>query len=270
MTRSSHFALIAFVSLEAILLASTAWAQPGGGGPGGPPGGGRGGPGFGMGGGFGGGGFMMGGMGGGSVSSQFDRLLNSASVRKEVNVSDEDRTKIREATEKVNAKIRAMYAEELTKAFEETLRPEQFKRLKGIALQQAGVQALNDPQLQKELKMTDEQVAKLKAIGEDSGEKTRELFSGDVDRETIGEKMQSIREDAEKQMTALLTDDQTASLEKMMGDDFKIPPEELRGPGRGGFGGAGGRGGAGGTPRGFGGPGGNDGQRQRPAAKSEQ
>ena len=204
------------------------------------------------------GGFGMGGFGGGNLTFLYNQLLNAPSVRKEVKVSDEDRNKIREATAKVDAKIRAMYAEEMVKAFEDSLTPEQFKRLKGIVLQQAGVQALNDKLLQKELKMSDEQLAKLKTIGEDSGKKFRELFSGDVDRETIGEKMQEIRKESEKQMMGVLTEEQAAQLEKLMGEDFKIPPAELRGPGRG-FGGPGGAG-----------PGGNNGERRRPPAKSEE
>jgi len=212
-------------------------------------------------------------------------LLSSATVQKELELVDDQKAKLKEAGQKAQAAMREMFsgmrdlseedrrakmqemgkkmqaqAEQMKKAIEEILLPHQLERLKGIALQVAGVQALNDKEVQQDLKLTEEQVAKIKSINEAAGKKIRALFADeDLDRRTMGTKMQEIRKDTEKQILDVLTDEQKASLEKMKGEKLEIPASEMRGPG-----GPGGRGGRGG--QGQGGPGGPGGG--RPPAKT--
>jgi hypothetical protein len=213
---------------------------------------------------------------GANVSMMYGFLLNTPTVQKELELVDEQKAKIKELGEKAMAAMREMRAgmgsmrdpnlsederrakgEEMgkkmqaqmeagKKAIEEILLPHQLERLKGIALQRAGIEAINDKQIQQDLKLSDEQVAKIKSIGEEAGKKFGALFSEGADRETIGPKMQEIGKDRAKQLTDVLTEDQRATLEKMKGEKLEIPASELRGPG------------------GFGGPGG---ERRRPPAK---
>ena len=242
--------LLSFVVAAAVALCTSAWAQPG---PGGGPG-----PGFGM---FGGG-------SGASLSMMYGPLLNVPAVQKDLDLLDDQKAEIKPAGEKAQAAMRELFsgmrdlsqeerrakmeeigkkmqaqAEEMKKTIEHTLLPDQLKRLKGIALQVAGVRALDDKEVQQDLKFSDEQTAKIKSIGEDSMKKIRELFSEGGDRQTMGPKIQELRKDSEKQIMDVLSDDQKASLEKMKGDKLEIPPTEFggfggrRGPGGGGAGG---------------------------------
>jgi len=245
MVRSMRFASIVFVMLGMLVLCTAAMAQPG-------PG-----MGFGM---FGGGPMA-------TLSAQYGRLINLPTVQKELELVDDQKTKIKEASDKAQAARRELFSgmqdiapeerqakmeeigkkmqaqqDEMKKVIESTLLPNQLKRLKEIALQVAGTQALNDKQVQDDLKLTADQVAKIKTIGEDSTKKIQELFTPGGDMQSAFPKIQEIRQDAEKQIIGVLTDEQKASLEKMKGEKLDIPASELGGFGRG-RGGPGGPGG---------------------------
>ncbi len=78
-----------------------------------------------------------------------------------------------------------------------------------------------------ELKLTDEQKPKVKAVLEDSQKKQQELFSdSSVSREDRREKMRGIRDNEDKKLKEILTADQNSKLEKMR--------EEMRASGKGG------------------------------------
>ncbi len=279
MSRMLRVAAIAMVLFATVAFCFQAWAQPG---PGGLPRGPRpGGPGFG---GFG----MMGGGGGGmlGISAMYGLLLNAPTVQKELELIDEQKAKLKELNEKNQAAMRDMFsgmgnmrdmseedrrkrfeemrkkgeaqAETTKKAIEDILLPHQLDRLKGIALQRLGVAALNDKEIQQDLKMTEEQVAKLKAINEEAAKRAQEMFAGmrDLGPEErqarfaeMGRKMQESRKETEGKLMGVLTAEQRESLERMKGEKLEIPDAELR-------------------PRlGFGGPGG--GERRRPPSRQE-
>jgi len=217
-----------------------------------------------------------GGPGGGSLSSQYGRLLNAPTVQKELQLTEDQIAKIKEMGEKSQAAMREMFSgmrdmremsdaerqarmkesgtkmqalqEATKKAIEGVLSPPQLERLKGIALQSMGVQALYDKQVQQDLKLEEYQAAAIRVIRERSGKKTRELFAGGGDPKTFGEKTQEIGKEAEKQIMEVLTSEQRDLLEKMKGAKLEIPPSEMFR----GFGGPGGMG----RPGGSGGPGG--------------
>ena len=215
MARFNRVAVIAVVLLAAVAVCAEVWAQPG-------PGGGRGPRPGGFGFGIAGFGMMGGGPGGGSISMMYGMLLNTATVQKELELVEEQKTKIKAANEKAQAAMREMFsgmgnfrdlsederkskmedmrkkgqaqAEANKKAIEEILLPHQLERLKGICLQRAGIAALNDKQIQQDLKMSDDQVAKLKSIGEESMKKSQELFAGmrDLSQEERQAKMAEV------------------------------------------------------------------------------
>ncbi len=67
-----------------------------------------------------------------------------------------------------------------------------------------------------ELKLTDEQKPKVKAVLEESNKKMREIFSdSSMDRSQMREKMQPIREEQNKKMKAILTADQFKKYEEL-------------------------------------------------------
>lgn len=229
MGRSLRFVSVVFVSMAAIAVCTAAFAQPG---PGGPPpfGGGFGGPGMGMG--------MF-------MQSPY-MLLGQEAVAKELNLTDDQKSKIGDINEKAQASMRDLFADmgdlspeerqqkmteirdkmqaqrtETNKALEAVLLENQAKRLKEIFIQVRGEQALRDPAVQDALGLSEDQKKKIRSPLE------------------------------------VLSDDQKAAFDKMKGEKFDV--SSLR------FGPPGGRG-----PGGFG-PGGPGGERRRPpAAKSEE
>jgi len=259
MVRLLRIVSITLVSLAALALSDTAWAQPG------PGGGGRG---MGM-------GMMRGGFNP-SLSMMYPMLLNSPTVQKDLDLLDEQKAKIKEANDKSRAAMREIgssmgdmsdltdkerqakwqemgkkmqaQTKETNKLIEAALLPDQLKRLKGLALQAAGVMALSDKDVQKQLKLSDDQVAKIKSTDEDSMKKMGELFRSGGDRDAMRKKMDEMRKETEKKKMDVLTADQKTALEKMKGKKLEIPASELRMPGFGGGGrrGGGGQGGGGG------------------------
>jgi Spy/CpxP family protein refolding chaperone len=249
MVRSLRFVLVA---LAICALCNSAWAQPG------PRGGGRG-PGR---------GFTP------SMSMMYPMLLGSQTVQKDLDLVDEQKAKLKELSEKNRAAMRELFSsggdmrdmtdeeraevrkkmqtqmEANQKAVLGVLLPDQLKRLKGIALQQMGAMALADKDVQKELKMTDDQVAKIKSAGEDAMKKMGELRDI-TDRQERRKKAEELRKEGEKKAMDVLTADQKAQFDKMKGKEIKIPQEEM-------FRGMGGRRGGRGPGGGPGGPGGNN------------
>jgi Spy/CpxP family protein refolding chaperone len=243
MVRVLRIVSLTLVLLAASALCNTAWAQPGprGGGP----------------------------MFTQTPAMMYAALLNAPTVQKDLNLTDDQKAKIKQAAEKSRAAMRELVSkmgnmgdatdeeraemrkkmqaqqEESRKAVSDVLQPEQLKRLKEIALQRMGTGALSDKDVQKELKLTDEQIAKIKSIGEEAMKKMGELFSagpgGDMD--AMRKKMEEMRKDTEAKLTNVLTAEQKTALETMKGKKLDIPAAELRG----GMGG-GRRGGGGGAP----------------------
>ena len=235
------------VCLAALAVtASPAFAQRGGG---------RGGRGF--------GGFGRGGM------NPVNMLNRNEQLQKELKITDEQKEKIKTISDEArNAgggfqgfqdltdEERLKRMEEMRKRGEETakkieavLTPEQVQRLKGIKIWMQGTAALTDPEIVKELKLSDEAVKQLKTIAEESSKKRREAFTG-LDRESSSEdrkkatdKAALIRKDADEEALQVLTAEQKTALDKLKGEKFEFDMSAGFGGGREGRGGRGGRGG---------------------------
>jgi len=201
--------------------------QPGGGpqGPGGP-----GGPG-----GFFGGGGMIG-------------LIGRDEVQQELQLVDEQKDKVRGITDEMRNKVRdqmrdvfgqmqnlsdderrAKFGEirtkmeamtaETEKQLEKVLLPHQLDRLKQIDLQTKvqtrGASALTGGDVAKALNLTDEQREKL------------EKRAAEV-QEELQTKIKQLQADARKKMLDVLTPDQQAQLDKMLGQQFDLPEQNFR------------------------------------------
>jgi len=233
---------LALVLAAGLMLASTATAQPG-------RGGGRGG--------FGGGGLAM-------------MIGNSEQLQKELKV-DKDQvekltaalTKARESMSSEFEKLRnpdtsredrdailKKMSEANNKAVESVLKSDQVKRLHQIENQQAGFAMYQKEDVQKALKLTDEQKDKIKEIGDDLRKEEQALGGGRGGRGGPGgfggfdpetqQKRQALRKDAQKAAEKVLTADQKTTLKDLTGEPFELQFTP------GGFGGGGGFGGFGG------------------------
>lgn len=165
------------------------------------------------------------------------RLLFAPDVRKELKLSDEQIGKLRDALGRVMAdhkdelaKLQQMPQEERStkikvlikdtqKAIAGVLDAKQLKRFQQIQWQIAGMGALLDPDLQKELKLSGEQKKKLDGIFNDANKKADEMAKN---REGSPEKFQALFEDVEKKANNVLTDEQKQSLKELKGPKFEF------------------------------------------------
>ena len=235
-----------FAALSCLLVPSLLLAQPGGGrgfrgGPGGP-------------GGLFGGGGMLG-------------LLQQREVQREIELNDDQSDELRalEGTlrEEIRNEMQGMFqgmrelsdaerqsrfeeirarAEEIRKDAEarvqQVLLPHQFERIKQIDLQariqRGGAAALSEGELAETLGLSEAQRDQLRERAEQ------------VEQE-MQQKIAQLRTDARNQLLEVLTTEQRAQLNAMMGTEFDLPEAgpgwQGRGGGRFGFGGRGGRGG---------------------------
>jgi hypothetical protein len=141
------------------------------------------------------------------------------------------------------AQLRTEIEEMSEQRMGEVLLPHQMKRLKEINVQQqvqrGGLSGALSGAMAEQLGITDEQREEMVA-------KAQEL------QQEMQEKIAKMRADAEEELKSLLTPEQRAKLEEMMGSKFDMPEPQFGG--RGGFGqgqgGPGGqRGGRGGRPQ---------------------
>jgi len=141
-------------------------------------------------------------------------------------LSDEDR---RAKFDEIRTKFESINAD-MEKQLDKVLLPHQLERLKQIDLQSKirrnGASALTGGDIAAALNLTDEQREKL------------EKRSAEV-QEELQTKIRELQADARKKMLDVLTPDQQAQLQKMMGDQFDLPDQG------GGFRGRFGRGGGG-------------------------
>ncbi len=251
---SSKVRVVAVLAGLLLAVPALTFAQ----GQGRPGGGGRGGFGGGRGG-FGGGGGISG-------------LLRMEEVHKEISVTDEQKaelTKIGESLRpaggaagfnqeefaKLSEEERAKRFDEMRKegearsqkadeAIKALLKPEQWTRLSELRTQQDGVRGLTREETQKQLSLTEEQVAKIKTLtdaqragGGAGGGGANFQDMSEEDRRKFFEEATKRREAYDKDMAAVLTAEQTAAWEKSKGAKFDFPSRGPGGPG-GGRGGA--------------------------------
>jgi type II secretory pathway component GspD/PulD (secretin)/Spy/CpxP family protein refolding chaperone len=212
------FAMLALAILGASTVAVA--QRPGGGNRGGPGG-------FG----FGGGGF-----GGATVG-----LLLRDSTAEELQLTDEQKQKIREINDKLreDSRVRDLFSKmreaseeertllqaELNAALadqrkqsdadvQKVLSTEQFTRYRQLALQSRGVSALSDSDVAEELKLTPEQLAKLKDVAAEMEKKRNDLMTSMRENgfrgggEDFRAKFDALRKEGEEKRLSVLTDAQ--------------------------------------------------------------
>jgi hypothetical protein len=180
------------------------------------------------------------------------QLLRIEKVQKDLGLDKDAVTKVEDAIKKVQednkddvAKLRdrdtkpeerAEIAKKLNTAYEKGLKDvlteKQQKRLKQIQRQIAGFAIFQDEEVQKTLKLSDEQKDKVKEINKDLDKEMADLRGGGFSAETFA-KMATLRKDAMTNAMKVLTDDQKKQMKDMTGEPLELTPQDLF-PGRGG------------------------------------
>jgi Spy/CpxP family protein refolding chaperone len=195
------------------------------------------------------GGRGFGGPGGGSLAA-------NKSVQQELKLSDDQVTKIgealrqvrekhrddfekaREGSEEDRAALRKTMSEETNKELASILSADQMKRLKQIELQQRGAAGLLGEDVEKTLKLTDDQKDKIKTISEDAQKEQRSLFEsarggGGGGFAEMGKKIAALRKETLDKAMSVLTPEQVTAYKEMTGAPFDVKFEFGRGRGRG-------------------------------------
>jgi Spy/CpxP family protein refolding chaperone len=255
--RTFRTTLLFLVAACVLALGSSVFGQPPAGGP--PFGGGPGGPPGGPGGFFGGGGIAG--------------ILQIPEVQKEVELTDDQKTELGKLRTEIRDQIRNQFngmrdmtdeerqarmeqirgqmdtiRKDVEGKLQKVLLPNQFDRLKQIDLQsriqREGAAALAQGELADQLGLTDAQREQLQ-------QKSAQV------QQDLQAKIRQARLDARSQLLDVLTTDQRAKLESLMGTQFDLPEPNFnpnggqagnRGGGRLGRGGRGGRNGDGAPP----------------------
>jgi Spy/CpxP family protein refolding chaperone len=178
-------------------------------------------------------------------------LLDQKSVQDELKLSDEQIKKVKELSEKQRESFRGQRGQRgqrdaetrkkmeearqaTDKAVAEILKPEQLKRVRQISLQQEGARSLSNPEVAATLKLTDEQMSKIKSIQEETrtarGERGQR---GQRDEETR-KKLEEARKATNEKLMSVLTGEQKAKWKELTGGPFKgeITRPQFGGPNR--------------------------------------
>jgi Spy/CpxP family protein refolding chaperone len=162
-------------------------------------------------------------------------LLTQKSVQEELKLSEDQVKKVQDYVAKAREDFRGLRdlkEEERKQKFEElakkgnqfladTLKPEQAKRLKQITIQIEPLRAAHDPEVAKDLGLTEEQKTKIKDISEDTRKQAGEVFRGEGSREEKAGKIKELRKGARDKFTEVLTPEQRTKWKELAGEPFK-------------------------------------------------
>jgi Spy/CpxP family protein refolding chaperone len=176
------------------------------------------------------------------------RLATMEKVQEVLKLSDEQKEKINKINDDMRAEFRKMFEgneapdrekmikmrDDTTAKVNEVLDDGQKKRLMGIFVQVAGAGAVMDPAIGKEIGITDEQRTKLRdAVGppREGRRPDGPPPEGKEGREgrREGGSFREMRERMDKEIMAVLTDEQKQKLESLKGEKVDIDMSELRG-----------------------------------------
>jgi hypothetical protein len=115
--------------------------------------------------------------------------------------------------------------EKLAKLLKDVLQPAQLNRLRQVKLQQEGAFALGQDDVQKELKITQEQLRKFMTIVQELQKNVTPLFKevqAGGNPEEIRPKIEQLRKDHAKKLEAVLTDAQKKQWKELLGPPFEL------------------------------------------------
>ena len=120
--------------------------------------------------------------------------------------------------------------EETTKSLKDgpmaALKPEQAKRFQQIEIQQKGLAAFNDAEVQKTLKITDKQkdeiAGQIKDVEKDRAEIMKDAQGDRTKMQEARTKITELNTKATDKIISTLTDDQKKAYKELVGEKFEI------------------------------------------------
>ena len=173
-------------------------------------------------------------------------LFANESVQKDLALTDEQKESLKKISDDFRSSMSGLSQEdrqskmpELRKAMEDkigaVLNDKQNARLMEIQVQVQGLAALAIKEVAEALKLTDDQVNKIKDLTKSLDDARREAFQGggggDPD---VREKLAKLRTETNDKILAMLNSDQKANFEKLQGAKIDLPAFGGGGRNRGG------------------------------------
>ncbi len=193
---------------------------------------------------------MMGAGGGGGMMLLFKMNMEGAEIRedvaKELKLTDDQKKKLLGVQDEQRQKMMDMFQgggfdpsdreklqkvigdmmKESEKKVNEVLDDPQEKRLKELSIQRQGNSAITNPEVQKELGLTDAQKSKITALQTKQAEASQatmeKMRNGEIDRDQIQDIMAKNRKIMNDELGKILTTDQANKLKTMGGAAFKF------------------------------------------------
>ncbi|HXG10669.1 MAG TPA: Spy/CpxP family protein refolding chaperone [Gemmataceae bacterium] len=170
------------------------------------------------------------------------------SVQEELKLTREQAEKVSQFQEKTIEKIKEGFAklqdarpeerrekfhqmmkevsQDAEKMVKEVLKPEQARRLKQIQMQQAGVENFTRAEIQRLLRLTDEQKDKLTALAEDTRKDSQAILrEARRDPQKMPEarkRVETLKREAMEKANAVLTDEQRKLWKDLLGEPFEM------------------------------------------------
>ncbi|OKH51297.1 hypothetical protein NIES2101_18930 [Calothrix sp. HK-06] len=159
------------------------------------------------------------------LRASMDKLTSGVDPAK---LSDADKKQKQQEVDLVNQNVR----QQLTSI----LKPEQITRSKQIFLQLYGYGVLTQQDFKSDLKLTSEQDSKMQQLGKELFAKVQQNWdipkgSQEEQNKILAnntEKVEQLVEDSNKQAVQLLTPEQQTSLDKLKGKEFKLDTSKLK------------------------------------------
>jgi hypothetical protein len=173
-------------------------------------------------------------------------LIANQGVQKELKLSDEQTSKAeavaravrekhhgdfakvedlgaQERSEKTAEIVRTMTSE-TNKGLADVLKPEQMKRYRQLQLQHLSLMAFTEPEVRSKLKLTDDQVGRIRSIIAESQSQRRELVQGGRggNREEMQKKGATLGKESMDKALAVLSADQKQAWKDMTGEPFEV------------------------------------------------
>ena len=128
-----------------------------------------------------------------------------------------------ERSEKTAEIVRTMTSE-TNKGLADVLKPEQMKRYRQIQLQQLGLRAFTEPEVQSKLKLTDDQVGQIRRINAVFQGQRRALSQGGGggNREEMRKKEATLGKESLDKALAVLSADQKQAWKDLTGEPFEV------------------------------------------------
>ena len=173
-------------------------------------------------------------------------LFTNPTVQKDLALTDAQKELIKKIADDFRSSLTGLTQEdrraklpELRKVMEDkidsVLNIQQKARMNEIRLQVRGVATLTTKEVIGALKLTDDQVNKIKELTTALRKDTREAIQSTTtggDRSAAREAVLKVRKEATEKIMAVLTPDQKASFEKMQGPKIDLPAGGFVGAGR--------------------------------------